>query len=104
MPELPGITIYIERLLARVQGHTLERVRVVSPFLVRTAVPPLVTVHGRVVRELRRIGKRIVFALDDELFMVLHLMISGRLRFRDRDAPVPGKVGLCAFDFDTGAV
>src|SRR4051812_14761266 len=104
MPELPDITIYVERLEARVLGHPLERVRVVSPFLVRTALPPLAAVHGRVVRELRRIGKRIVFGFDDELFMVLHLMISGRLRFRDRGAAVPGKVGLCAFDFDNGTL
>jgi formamidopyrimidine-DNA glycosylase len=104
VPELPDISLYIERLTPRVVGEPLERVRIVSPFLVRTALPPLSALHGKPVRGLRRIGKRIVFAFDDELFMVLHLMIAGRLRFRDAGAAVPGKVGLCAFDFPKGTL
>ncbi len=117
MPELPDITVYLERLAPRVLGQPLQNTRVLSPFLVRTAQPPLSALHGRPVRELRRIGKRIVFGfghipaeqpsalgVDDELFMVLHLMISGRLRWRPVAAPIPRKLGLCAFDFPTGTL
>ncbi|HEY2734475.1 MAG TPA: DNA-formamidopyrimidine glycosylase family protein, partial [Polyangiales bacterium] len=78
MPELPDISLYIERLREKVQGETLSKVRLASPFLVRTAVPPLTAAEGRVVRDFSRIGKRIVFDLGDELYMVLHLMIAGR--------------------------
>jgi formamidopyrimidine-DNA glycosylase len=104
MPELPDISLYIERLRERVCGQPLSQVRLASPFLVRTAVPPLTAAHGRVVQDFSRIGKRIVFHLGDELFMVLHLMIAGRLRWRDLGAPVPKKVGLCAFDFPEGSL
>ena len=104
MPELPDITLYIERLEPRVIGQPLERVRLLSPFLVRTAVPPLTAVYGRSVRGFSRIGKRIVFHMGDELYLVLHLMIAGRLRWRDAGAAVPAKVGLCAFDFPNGSL
>ena len=104
MPEFPDITIYIERLTARVSGQPLERVRLASPFLVRTAVPPLNTTFGRKVEGFERIGKRIVFDMGDELFIVLHLMIAGRLRWREHGAALHKKLGLCAFDFPNGSV
>jgi formamidopyrimidine-DNA glycosylase len=104
MPELPDISLYIERLTERVRGQTLLKVRLASPFLVRTAVPPLSAAYGRVVQGFERIGKRIVFDLGDELYMVLHLMIAGRLRWREIGAKVPNKVGLCAFDFPEGSL
>src|SRR5262245_54816068 len=98
MPELPDITIYLERLRDRIDGNALERVRLLSPFVLRTAVPPITDAHGKRVRELRRIGKRIVIGLDDELFLVIHLMIAGRLRWRERDKPIPKQNGLAALD------
>jgi formamidopyrimidine-DNA glycosylase len=104
MPELPDIALYIERLCERVRGQALTQVRLASPFLVRTAVPPLTAANGRVVEDFSRIGKRIVFHLGDELYMVLHLMIAGRLRWRELGAAVPKKVGLCAFDFPSGSL
>jgi formamidopyrimidine-DNA glycosylase len=104
MPELPDVTIYCERLAARTGGATLERVTVVSPNLLRTAEPPLDAAFGRVVRGVRRVGKRIVVALEGDLFLVLHLMIAGRLRWRAAGARAPGKVGLAAFEFSTGTV
>ncbi len=104
MPELPDITIYIERLRALVQGTTLERVRLLSPFVLRTADPPISAAEGKCVRELRRIGKRIVFGLDDDLFLVIHLMIAGRLRWRERGKPIPKQNGLAALDFPAGTL
>jgi formamidopyrimidine-DNA glycosylase len=102
VPELPDIVLYLEALAPRVVKQPLERVRIGNPFLVRTPEPPLSAVEGRRVLALRRIGKRIVFAMEADLFVVLHLMIAGRLRWRDRGAAIPGKVGLAAFDFPTG--
>src|SRR5262249_49853217 len=100
MPELPDITIYVEALAERVVGQTLERIRTVSPFLVRTAVPPIRSAEGRQIGTVSRLGKRIVFSLDGgELALVLHLMIAGRLHWKATGAKVPGKVGLAAFDF-----
>jgi formamidopyrimidine-DNA glycosylase len=104
VPELPDITLYLESLAPRVLGQPIERVRVASPFLVRTADPPIRTIEGKRVLGLRRLGKRIVFVLDDELFLVIHLMIAGRLRWRERGAAVPGKLGLAAFDFPSGTL
>jgi formamidopyrimidine-DNA glycosylase len=95
--------LYLEALTPRVIGQPLEGVRLVSPFLLRTARPPLTEADGRLVVGLRRLGKRIVFELADDLFLVLHLMIAGRLRWRDPGAPIPGKVGLAAFDFPSGS-
>ena len=103
MPELPDIELYLEALAPRVLQQPLERLRIANPFLVRTPEPPITSVEGRTVVALRRMGKRIVFALDGDLFLVLHLMIAGRLRWRDRGAAIPGKVGLAAFDFPTGS-
>jgi len=102
MPELPDVTIYCERLAARIVGATLERVTVVSPNLLRTAEPPLEAAFGRRAIGVRRVGKRIVVALDGDLFLVLHLMIAGRLRWRAAGTKAPGKVGLAAFEFSTG--
>lgn len=104
MPELPDITVYIERLRALTEGQTLLGARVKSPFLVRTFDPPLESVVGKVVRGYRRSGKRIVFCFDDELFVMLHLMISGRLFWKPRGAQLPGRRGLLAFDFDAGSL
>jgi formamidopyrimidine-DNA glycosylase len=99
MPELPDIVVYLEALESRVVGRPLERVRVVSPFLLRTFEPPLEVVEGKIVRGLRRLGKRIVLAFDDELFLILHLMIAGRLHWKPAGAKLPGKIGLALFEF-----
>jgi formamidopyrimidine-DNA glycosylase len=104
MPELPDIVVYLERLAPRVQNQVLESVSLASPFLLRTVDPPIFDAEGRQVQELLRIGKRIVFAFDADLFLVLHLMIAGRLHWKPRGAKVPGKVGLAAFTFPTGTV
>lgn len=104
MPELPDVVIYIERLRPRVENQVLQRVRLASPFLVRTVDPPLSTVEGKKVLDFRRLGKRIVFCLEEELFLVLHLMIAGRLHWKPAGAKVPAKVGLAAFDFPTGTL
>lgn len=99
MPELPDIAVYIEALESRVLGARLEKVRLASPFLLRTAVPPIKTVEGRSVTSLRRLGKRIVFGLEGDFWLVLHLMIAGRLHWKPPGAALQGKVGLAAFDF-----
>jgi len=104
MPEYPDVTVYLEALAARVIGQPLEAVRVRGPALVRTADPPLREATGKRVTALRRQGKRIVFVLEDDLYLVLHLMIAGRLHWRPRGAPVPGRVGLAAFDFPGGTL
>jgi formamidopyrimidine-DNA glycosylase len=104
MPELPDIALYLEALGARVTGQRLERLRIGNPFVVRTIAPAPGDVAGLDVVGLRRMGKRIVFALTDDLFIVVHLMIAGRLRWRDGGAAIPGKVGLAAFDFPSGTV
>jgi formamidopyrimidine-DNA glycosylase len=103
VPELPDITLYLEALAPRVLNQPLERLRIANPFLLRTPDPPIGIVEGRTVVGLRRLGKRIVFELEGGFFLVLHLMIAGRLRWRERGAPIPGKVGLAAFDFPTGS-
>jgi formamidopyrimidine-DNA glycosylase len=104
MPELPDVVVYVERLAARVAGRTLDRIRIRSPFVLRTVDPTPDALEGRRVRDVRRLGKRIVLALDDELFVVVHLMIAGRLRWAEPGAKMPGKVGLAAFDFDGGTL
>ena len=104
MPELPDVTVYLEALEPRVLGQPIEGIRVRGPALVRTADPPLREASGRRVIALRRQGKRLVFVLEGGLFLVLHLMIAGRLHWRDRGAPVPGRVGLAALDFPTGTL
>jgi formamidopyrimidine-DNA glycosylase len=104
MPELPDIELYCTHLRRRIEGERLERVRVASPFLVRTFEPRLEAVQGKRVLSVRRLGKRIVLGLEDELFLVVHLMIAGRFRWRERGAAVPKKVGLAAFDFQSGTL
>jgi formamidopyrimidine-DNA glycosylase len=104
MPELPDIALYLHALAPRVLDARLERIRLASPFVLRSTSPTVSEVEGRVVRQLRRLGKRIVFAFDDEYAMVLHLMIAGRLRWRPPEAGIPGKVGLAAFDFSAGTL
>ncbi len=104
MPELPDILLYLHALTPRIVGQEIERVRLASPFLLRSIDPPLSSVEGKTVRGLSRLGKRIVFELQDELFLVLHLMIAGRLRWKERGAPIPGKVGLMALDFGHGTL
>ncbi len=104
MPEYPDVTVYVERLDALCTGRVLERVRLGSPFLLRTVDPPLSEAHGKRVVGFERIGKRIVFALDDELFLVIHLMIAGRLRWRKAGAVLPRGNGLAAFDFADGTI
>ncbi len=104
MPELPDITLYLEALAPRVLNQPLERLRIANPFLLRTPDPPVSAIEGRTVIGLRRLGKRIVFEFEGGLSLVLHLMIAGRLRWRERGAAIPGKVGLAAFDFPTGTV
>jgi formamidopyrimidine-DNA glycosylase len=104
MPELPDIVVYLERLRPRVLHQALESVALANPFLLRTVDPPLAAVEGHQVKDLLRVGKRIVFAFDDDLFLVLHLMIAGRLHWKPRGAKVPAKVGLAAFTFPTGTL
>jgi formamidopyrimidine-DNA glycosylase len=104
MPELPDVVLYLERLAPRMLGEPLLRLRIASPFLLRSITPTVAEVEGKRVRGLRRMGKRIVFELEDELFIVLHLMIAGRLRWRDAGAKLPGRLGLAAFDFPTGTL
>jgi formamidopyrimidine-DNA glycosylase len=104
MPELPDITIYLEALEQRILGQELEGVRVGSPFILRTFDPPLEAVNGKTVRELRRIGKRIAIRLEGDLWLVLHLMIAGRLHWKPRGARLAGKNNLAAFDFPNGTL
>ena len=99
MPELPDITAYIRALEKRILGQPLERVRLGSPFLLRTVEPPLTSVDGHVVKKLRRVGKRIAIGVDGDLWVVLHLMIAGRLHWKKRDAKLGGRQNLAAFDF-----
>jgi formamidopyrimidine-DNA glycosylase len=104
VPELPDIVVYIEALEKRIQGATLKHVRVASPFLLRTAVPPLSSVEGKKIVALRRLGKRICFGFEDDLWLVLHLMIAGRLHWYDDAAKASKARGLAAFEFSTGTL
>ena len=104
MPEYPDIELYLHALRPRVIGQALTRVRLASPFLVRSIEPPLEACAGRHVIGLRRLGKRVVFELDGDYYLVIHLMIAGRFRWREPGAKVPGKVGLAAFDFPNGTL
>jgi len=104
VPELPDITIYLEALSARVLSQTLDKLRLASPFVLRTVEPAPSDLAGKRVIALRRLGKRIVFELEDGIFIVVHLMIAGRLRWLPKGGKVPGKIGLAAFDFDNGTL
>jgi formamidopyrimidine-DNA glycosylase len=104
MPELPDITVYLDSLEGLILGQQLERIRINSPFLVRSFEPPLARAEGKTVRALRRLGKRIAIGLDDELWIVLHLMIAGRLHWKEPGAKLAGKYNLAALDFPTGSL
>lgn len=104
MPELPDITVYIEHLERRLAGRVLQKIALASPFVLRTVEPPLDDAAGRRVTGLRRLGKRIVLALEDERFLVIHLMIAGRLRWREAVAKAPGRNTLVSFAFDDGVL
>jgi formamidopyrimidine-DNA glycosylase len=104
MPELPDIAAYISALEPRIVAQPIERVRLASPFLLRTVQPPIANVEGRIVRELRRIGKRIAIGMDGDLWLVLHLMIAGRLHWRAPQAKLSGRQSLAAFDFPSGSL
>jgi formamidopyrimidine-DNA glycosylase len=102
MPELPDVAVYVEALEGRIVGCPLERIRILNPFLLRTAVPPIAAAEGRRVEAVRRLGKRIVLALEGELFLVLHLMVAGRLRWLPRAAKPPGRITQAVFEFPDG--
>ncbi len=105
MPEYPDLEVYLDSLKPRIVGKPLQRVRLGSPFVLRTVEPPLVTFNGRTVEGLRRLGKRLIFELTGEYFIVIHLMIAGRLQWKDAvGAKLPGKAGLAAFDFENGTL
>jgi formamidopyrimidine-DNA glycosylase len=104
MPELPDVTVYVELIAAKTIGRKIERVRIASPFVVRSVDPPVRDVEGKMVREIRRTGKRIAIGLDDDLWIVIHLMIAGRFRWLKPGAKIPGRLGLAAFDFENGTL
>src|SRR5213595_603015 len=104
MPELPDVTVYVEALQERIVGQTLLRVRLASPFLLRTVEPAVAECEGKDVLDVRRIGKRIVLEVEDELFIVIHLMIAGRFKWLPAGSKIPGKLGLAAFDFSNGTL
>jgi formamidopyrimidine-DNA glycosylase len=104
MPELPDIVVYIEALEERILGQRLDRVRLASPFLLRTTIPTIAEAEGRTVRQLRRLGKRIAIRVEGEIWLVLHLMIAGRLHWREPGVKLPAKRALAAFDFDSGSL
>lgn len=104
MPELPDVTLYLECMASRCLGQPLEAIRIVGPSLLRSVDPPIASAAGRSVQGLRRLGKRIVLELEDDLFLVFHLMIAGRFRWRDRGARPSRKIGLAALDFPTGTL
>ena len=104
MPELPDVTVYIEALEARVRAKRLERVKLLNPFILRTAVPPISQAQGKRVTEIRRVGKRIVFVLEGPLYLVLHLMIAGRLRWLQAKEKSPGRITLALLEFENGTL
>jgi formamidopyrimidine-DNA glycosylase len=104
MPELPDVDVYVEAVRKRVQGHPLRRVRLNSPFLLRSVTPSLKDTEGKTVTGVRRLGKRVVLVLEDDLFLAIHLMIAGRLHWKPTDAKLAGKLALAAFDFEHGTL
>lgn len=104
MPELPDITVYVENLAQKLRGATLQRLRLLNPFLLRTALPPIGEAEGRRVTGVERLGKRVVLALEGELFLVIHLMIAGRLQWRPAGSRPAGKGVLAVFEFDAGSL
>jgi formamidopyrimidine-DNA glycosylase len=104
MPELPDLTVYLDFLQSHIVGQTLERIRLASAFVLRTADPPLKAAENKRVLGLRRSGKRLIFELEDDLFLMIHLMIAGRFRWKEHGAAITGKIGLAAFDFSNGTL
>jgi formamidopyrimidine-DNA glycosylase len=104
VPELPDVTVYVECIVAKCVGRKIERLRIANPFVVRSVDPPIYEAEGKTVREVRRIGKRIAIGLDDNLWIVIHLMIAGRFRWLAPGAKIPGKLGLASFDFENGSL
>ena len=104
MPELPDVELYLHAVRPRIVGQGLQHIRIASPFVLRTVDPPIGELEGRTVRAVRRLGKRIVWELDEARFVVIHLMIAGRFRWTTPGAAIPGKVGLAAFDFEPGTL
>jgi formamidopyrimidine-DNA glycosylase len=104
MPELPDVVVYIEALEARIKGQPIERARVLSPFVLRSVAPPFSDIEGKKVLGLRRLGKQIVFCLEDDLFIVIHLMIAGRFQWKAKDKSAAGRIGLAAFEFPSGTL
>jgi formamidopyrimidine-DNA glycosylase len=104
LPELPDILLYLHALRPRVVGHRVEAVRLANPFLLRSIDPPLSALEGRTIVDLHRLGKRVIFEAEGELFLVFHLMIAGRFRWKEKGTKIPGKVGLLAIDFDHGTL
>ena len=104
MPELPDVTVYVELIEAKTRGRAVQHVRISNPFVVRSVEPSVREIEGKVVREVRRIGKRIAIGLDDDLWIVIHLMIAGRFRWLKPGAKIPGRLGLAAFDFENGTL
>lgn len=104
MPELPDVTIYVEALRPRVVGQPLHAIRLANPFVLRSVLPPIEAAIGKTVTGTRRLGKRVVLELEDDLFVVVHLMIAGRLRWREANAKLPGKLAHAGFDFPTGTL
>ena len=104
VPELPDLTVYLERLAARIANRRLARIRLLNPFLLRTALPPIARVEGKKVLNLHRLGKRIVIELEGELYLVLHLMIAGRLRWIEGNSKAPARITLALFEFDNGVL
>jgi formamidopyrimidine-DNA glycosylase len=104
LPELPDVTVYVECIDERITGRKIERLRIASPFVVRSVDPPIYEVEGKVVRDVRRIGKRIAIGVGDDLWIVIHLMIAGRFRWLKAGTKIPGRLGLAAFDFENGSL
>ena len=104
MPELPDVTVYVELIAAKIVGKKIDRARIASPFVVRSVDPPVRDVEGKKVQDVRRIGKRIAIGLEEELWIVIHLMIAGRFKWLKPGAKIPGRLGLAAFDFENGTL
>ena len=104
MPELPDVIVYIEALQSRIVGQTLERTRLLSPFVLRSTAPPLSAIEGKRVKGIRRLGKQIVFEFEDDLFMVVHLMIAGRFQWKPKGKTIGGRLALASFDFEAGTL
>jgi len=104
VPELPDVTVYVETIESHVKGRKIEKIRIGNPFIVRSVDPPIYEAEGKTVRDVRRIGKRIAIGLDDDLWIVIHLMIAGRFRWLKSGAKLPGRLGLASFDFDNGSL